>query len=86
MIQSRKWSAIETAVGLAFGLVTSIFIFQPIIFGYYGIDFGHAANTVIAVWFTIISFFRNYATKRFFIWIHVNFHMPKQEESNELEK
>lgn len=71
--QSKKWSLIEVVVGLLIGLVTSIFIFQPIIFSYYGVDFGVAQNTVIAVWFTIISLFRSYGVRRFFVWLHRRF-------------
>lgn len=74
-MQTKKWSAIEITTNLIVGLITSIFIFQPIIFGFYGIDFGHTTNTVIAVWFTLISFMRGYLMRRFFNWIHITFHM-----------
>jgi len=74
-MQSHKWTFIEITAGIVVGLVTSIFIFQPIIFGIYGVDFGVTQNTVIAVWFTVISFFRNYLLRRFFNWLHVKFHM-----------
>lgn len=76
-MQAKKWSAIEITVGLLIGLLSSIFIFQPIIFGFYGIDFGHTTNTVIAIWFTVISFGRSYLVRRMFNWIHIKYHMKE---------
>ena len=76
-MQTPKWSAIEITTNLLVGLVTSIFIFQPLIFAFYGIDLGHTQNTIIAIWFTAISFARGYVMRRFFNWVHIKFHMKK---------
>jgi len=75
--QTRKWSAIEIGFNLIVGLITSIFIFQPIIFAAYGISLGVTGNTVMAVWFTAISFVRGYFMRRLFIWLHRVMEDPK---------
>lgn len=72
-MQTKKWSLIEIISGLIFGLVISIFITQPIVFGWYDVDFGVGGNTMIAVIFTIISLFRSYFVRRFFNWIHIKY-------------
>jgi len=70
-MQSKKWSLAEISFGLISGLLISIFLVQPIVFGIYGITFGIATNTSIAVIFTAVSFVRSYITRRIFNWIHV---------------
>jgi len=70
-VQSKKWSLAEISFGLISGLIISIFIVQPIVFGIYGITFGVVTNTSIAVIFTAVSFVRSYSTRRLFNKIHV---------------
>jgi len=70
-MQSKKWSFFEISFGLVSGLLLSIFIVQPIVFGIYGISFGVATNTSIAIIFTLVSFIRSYTTRRLFNRIHV---------------
>ena len=72
-MQTKKWSAIEITAGLLFGLVLSIFIVQPIVFGMFDVDFGVDGNTTIAVIFTAVSFVRSYMVRRFFNWVHIRF-------------
>ena len=69
-MQTKWQSVIEITANLIFGLLLSIFIVQPIVFGVYGIDFGHGDNTIIAIIFTAVSFVRGYFTRRFFNWVH----------------
>jgi len=77
--QSKRWSLIEVIASLILGLGISIFIAQPIIFGIYGVDFGVGANSIIAVYFTIISLFRNYFMRRFFVWLHKKMDDPESK-------
>ena len=70
MQQSKKMSLVEVLVGLLLGLISSIFIFQPLIFSYYHIVLPVSSNTIIAVWFTLISLIRSYLTRRFFVYMH----------------
>lgn len=80
--QSKKWSFIEILVGLIVGLLFSIFVAQPVIFDYYDIHNNVQINTVIAVWFTLISLARGYMMRRFFVWLMRVIHIKriKKEE------
>jgi len=81
--QSKKWSLIEVGTGLIIGLLSSIFVFQPIIFDYYNIVNDVKTNTVIAVWFTVISFGRGYIVRRFFVWLLNILHIKRLKKEEE---
>ena len=65
-MQSKTLSIVEVMVNLLGGLLLSIYIVQPLIFGLYGIELELATNVSIAVWFTLVSFIRSYVVRRIF--------------------
>lgn len=78
-MQTKKWSFYEVVFNTLTGLLLSIFVVQPIVFAQFDVDFGIGGNTTIAVIFTIVSMARGYASRRFFIWIHIRFHTNLKE-------
>lgn len=72
-MQTKRWSAVESVVNMASGLLLSIYVVQPIVFQQYGVTFSDGQNITIAVIFTVVSLVRGYITRRIFNWIaHVS--------------
>ena len=65
-MQTKRESFIEQSLNVLSGLLLSIFIIQPIVFGMYGIKFSMSENFQIATIFTIVSIIRGYIWRRYF--------------------
>jgi hypothetical protein len=65
-LQTKLESFIEQSFNVISGLVISIFIVQPLVFGMYGIKFSLYENLTIATIFTIVSIIRGYFWRRFY--------------------
>lgn len=69
MSQSRRASAIEAFLNVAFGFFVSV-LANWLILPHYGLSNKLSISIEIGVWFTFISFARSYILRRFFVWIH----------------
>ena len=75
----KRIAMAESFANVGSGLLLSIFVFQPIIFWYFNIDFGVVENALIALYFTIISVFRGYIWR---IYFHKWFYHKYMEDNS----
>lgn len=69
----------ESAANVLTGLVSSVLVFQPVVFGIYDIQVPLHQNIQIALWFTAISIVRGYIWRR---WFHKKFYVEKEDDFN----
>lgn len=62
----KKLAWIESLVNVLSGLLLSILIVQPIVFGIFSIKIPITSNIMIAIIFTIVSVIRGYIWRRYF--------------------
>lgn len=64
-MQTKRSSLIESAINLVIGVAISLTT-QWLIFPMYGINVPFETNVYLVWWFTVISFIRTYAIRRWF--------------------
>lgn len=67
--QSKKWSFIESIVGVIIGFIVALLL-QMAVFPFFGIDTTFSENFTIASIFTVASIIRGYYMRRLFNWMH----------------
>jgi hypothetical protein len=65
-MQTKLESLLEQSLNVISGLIISILIVQPLVFGMYGIAFTLIQNITVASIFTIVSILRGYIWRRYF--------------------
>ena len=68
-MQTRKQSAIESAMNIVVGFSISMFA-NFVIFPLFGWNISLQQNLLLVVFYTIISFARSYMLRRFYNWWH----------------
>lgn len=76
-IKHKKLAWAESAANVLSGLVLSVIVFQPIVFGIYDIQLPLNQNIQIAMWFTAISIVRGYVWRR---WFHKKFYIERIDD------
>ncbi len=66
--QSKRWSLIETTIGVIIGFIVALLI-QLAIFPLFGIATSFGENFTIALVFTVASIIRGYYVRRLFSWL-----------------
>jgi len=66
--QSKRWSLIETIIGVIIGFIVALLI-QLAIFPLFGIATSFGENFTIAGVFTVASVIRGYYVRRMFSWL-----------------
>ena len=66
--QSKRWSLIETTIGVIIGFIVALLI-QLAIFPLFDITTSFGENFTIAGVFTVASIIRGYYVRRFFSWL-----------------
>ena len=69
MSQTRKESAIEAAVNILVGYTVNL-VANFAIFPLFGWHITLEQNLLIGVFYTVVSFVRSYALRRFYNWRH----------------
>lgn len=68
-MQSRRHSALETALSTAIGFVVA-FLANLVILPAFGYTPSFSDNFLITCFFTAVSLVRGYCVRRFFNWLH----------------
>jgi hypothetical protein len=64
--QSKLHSTLEAVTNTIGGILLAVYVAQPIVFSFYGIQMSTADNFGIAISFTAFSFARSYIVRRVF--------------------
>ena len=75
-MQTKKMSLIETIVSVLIGFVVAI-IGQLVAFPILEIEVTFSENTILGLFFTVISIVRWYYVRRFFNWLGNNTNLGK---------